>query len=459
MQQIAGFDAALMAEVERETSELLGELIRLDTSNPPGDEGKVAAFLAAWFAAAGLEGEIFEHVPGRSSFVLRLPGRRPAASPPGKSLLLLAHEDVVPANAADWLEPPFAGLVKDGYVWGRGAVDIKNLLAANAVAVRRLAQAGAPFAGTLVYAATADEEEGAVGGARRLVEERPDLMRCDYVLNEGGGAFIRRGDRRIYLLETGEKGVAQFRIIVRGEAGHASVPLRRGNAVLGAARIVQALAARELPIVIDGSSAELVELLVEDAGLRARLRDAATARAALAELARRDDGIADLIEPLYGFAFSPTIVHSNSEAVNVYPSQVELSVDCRILAGRDEAEVEAEVRAALRGVDADWSMEWIGVTLGNASVYPTPYSEALGRVLRRHVPEAELAGSHCVGFTDSNWFRAAYPETLAYNFAPHLDEDYRAVTPRYHNVDERILVRDLAFQALFAEELALELLQ
>ena len=166
-----------------------------------------------------------------------------------------------------------------------------------------------------------------------------------------------------------------------------------------------------------------------------------------------------MIEPLYGFAFSPTIVQSNSVAVNVYPTRVELSVDCRMLAGHDESEVEAEVRAALAGVEAQWDLEWIGVIRGNASPYPTALSDAIRTVLRRHVPEAELANSHSVGFTDSNWFRAANPEIVAYNFAPHLVESYDEVTTRYHNVDERILVGDLAFQALFAERLALELLK
>ncbi|MEI6727036.1 MAG: M20/M25/M40 family metallo-hydrolase, partial [Actinomycetes bacterium] len=317
---------------------------------------------------------------------------------------------------------------------------------------------GSTFSGTVVYACTADEEEGTVGGARWLVEHRPDLMRCDYVINEGGGHFLQHAGRPVYILESGEKGTAQFRIVVRGEAGHASVPLRRGNAVVGAARIVEALVAHELPLVVDGSSRELVELLVDDPELRARLRDPDAVRAALAELARRDGRLADMIEPLYGFAFSPTIVHSNSVAVNVYPTRVELCVDCRMLAGHGEEEVEAEVRAALSGVDADWELEWIGVIRGNASPYPTKLSDAIRTVLGRHVRGAELANSHSAGFTDSNWFRSAYPDTVAYNFAPHVEESYDEVTGRYHNVDERIRVRDLAFQALFAERLALELL-
>ena len=152
-------------------------------------------------------------------------------------------------------------------------------------------------------------------------------------------------------------------------------------------------------------------------------------------------------------------MQSNSAAVNVYPTRVELSVDCRMLAGHDEDEVEAEVRAALAGVEAEWDLEWIGVTRGNASPYPTPLADAIRTVLERHVPAAQIANSHCVGFTDSNWFRAAYPEVVAYNFAPHIVESYEAVTMRYHNVDERIHVRDLGFQALFAERVALELLQ
>jgi acetylornithine deacetylase/succinyl-diaminopimelate desuccinylase-like protein len=440
--------------VERETSQLLSALIRIDTSNPPGNETRVAEFMAAWFRERGLEGEIAGEPADRASFVLRVDSGRP-----GPSLLLLAHEDVVPANAPDWQVPPFSGLIKDGYVWGRGAVDIKNLVAAHAVATARVAAAGGPAAGALVYACTADEEEGSVGGARWLVKNRPDLVRTDYVINEGGGGFLERGDRRVYLLESGEKGTAQFRLIVKGEAGHASVPLRSGNAVVAAARVVHALVSHEVPLVIDGSSEDLVRLLVDAPRLRERLRDPRTAREALHDLARRDVQLADMIEPLYGFAFSPTIVHSNSVAVNVYPTRVEVSVDCRMLAGHDEQEVLTEVRTALDGVEADWDLEWVGpVTKGNFSPYPSPLADAIRAVLERHVPEAELANCHSVGFTDSNWFRAAFPDTIAYNFSPHIVEGYDAVTSRYHNVDERIHVRDLAFQALFAEQLALEVL-
>ncbi len=447
-------DTAVLADLERETSELLSQLIQIDTTNPPGNETSVAESMAAWFRRHGLEGEIVGEPADRASFVLRLEGQRP-----GPSLLLLAHEDVVPADAAGWQVPPFSGLVKDGSIWGRGATDIKNLVAANAVAVRRLAAAGAPFAGTVTYACTADEERLNGGGVRWLLQHRPDLVRCDYVLNEGDSAFTPRGDRRVFMLQSGEKGTAQFRLVVRGEAGHASMPLRRGNAMLAAARIVEALAMHELPVVIDEASRDLVELLVEDPGLRGRLRDAAQARDALASLAESDPQLADRIEPLYGFTLAPTIVRSNSEAVNVYPTEVVLSVDCRTLAGHDEGEVEAEVRAALEGVEATWDLEWIKVIRGTASPYPTPLSEAVRSVLQRHVPGAELGHDHCVGFTDSHWLRAALPGVVAYNVAPYVQESHAEVYLRPHNVDERIHVRDLAFQAFFAEQVALELLR
>jgi acetylornithine deacetylase/succinyl-diaminopimelate desuccinylase-like protein len=229
--------------------------------------------------------------------------------------------------------------------------------------------------------------------------------------------------------------------------------------VVGAARCIDALASHRLPLVIDGSSEELVQMLVDSPALRERLRDPETAREALAELARHDVLLADMIEPLYGFQFSPTILKSNSAAVNVFPTRVEVTVDCRMLAGHDEQEVLTEVRTALDGVEADWDLEWVGpVTRGNFSPYPSPLSDAIASTLQRFVPESQLANSHSVGFTDSNWFRAAYPDVIAYNFAPHLVETSEEVTPRYHNVDERILIRDLAFQALFAESVASEVL-
>jgi len=451
--EIAGIDANVVAEIEQETSELLARLIRIDTSNPPGNETAAARLLDDYLRPHGLVGEIVGEPPERRGYVLRLDGSRP-----GPTLLLLCHLDVVPAEAENWTEPPFAGVIKDGYVWGRGAIDVKNLAAAYAVAVRRLAARGADFAGSVIFAATADEEEGSVGGARWLLRNRSDLVRADYVVNEGGGAFTLAGGRRIYDLTVGEKGTAQFRLTVHGEAGHASVPLRHGNAVVTAAEVIRALHAHRPKVTLDAVSPEYIAVLVDDPSLRARLYDVETVRDALDELHARDEGAARQLEPLYGITLAPTVVHSSSKAVNVYPQRVEISVDCRIPVGCGEAEVSAEVEAALAGVDAKWDLEWLGTVLGNASPYPSPLGDAIGRTLTRLVPEAALAPMHCVGFADSNYFRSAQPEAVVYCFAPSVVEDGASVADRYHGVDERIHVRDLALQAIFAEQLVGELL-
>lgn len=156
-----------------------------------------------------------------------------------------------------------------------------------------------------------------------------------------------------------------------------------------------------------------------------------------------------MIESLYGCTYSPTIVESNSRAVNVYPTKVTITVDCRTLAGCDGHEVETEVWAALNGVEARWEVEWINVVRGNSSTYPSPLSEAIGVALQRHVPNADLGRTHRVDFTDSHWLRAAFPEVIAYNFAPHVTESHANVSARAHGVDEHILLSDLAFEEQF----------
>ena len=452
--EIAGVDAKVVAEVQKEVVDLLVDLIKVDTSNPPGNETETARLLDAWFRARGLEGQIVGEPAERANFILRLEGTRP-----GPTLLLLAHMDVVPAEPESWSVPPFAGVVKDDHVWGRGAGDIKNLVAAHAVAVSRLAASGRDFAGDVIYAATADEEEGTICGACWLVQNRPDLVRSDFLLNEGGGEFQLIHGERVYELNTGEKGTAQFRITVHGEAGHASVPLRKGNAVVAAAQIVQALHEYQADVHMETLPVDYVRLLVDDDDLCLRLLDAATARAALAELHERDDTTARLIEPHYGITFSPTIVHSSSEAINVFPEQVVVTVDCRTLAGRGEDEVRVEIERALGGIDAPWELEFVGSVMGNGSADPSLLSEAIDRVMERRVPGARMVSVHCVGFTDSNWFRAAFPDLVAYGFGPYIEEASDITGDLAHNHDERIHVRDLTFQAVFAEELARELLR
>ena len=439
--------------LESETVGLLSALLRADTSNPPGNETACALVLRNYLAHNGVPCDLVGPFPERLNLVARVCGERP-----GPAFLLLGHTDVVPAEADEWAEPPFSGTVKGGYVWGRGAVDMKCQVAAEAVAVARAARSGAHFDGELVLAATADEERGDYCGARWLTQNRLDLVRCDYVVNEGGGAWVPTSGHRLFTYTVGEKGYADFRIHTRGRGGHGSVPLHERNAVELLGRAITLLAEHDLPVDITPLTARYVDALVGDGDLGRRLKDPSRARAAVRAMLAAGDLRGHLIEPLLGITFSPTVARAGGEAINVIPSRAELRVDCRILPGHQPDEVEREVRAALAPLGAAWEFEWGDVTVGNESPHDTPLAGSIARVLTAMVPDAEIVPTHLCGFTDSRWFRAGVPDVVAYGFCPFLAENSAAMGGREHAKDERVATADLPFQALFYERLVADLL-
>src|SRR6476646_2553619 len=201
-------------DLRAETAKLLADLIRIDTTNPPGNETPAAAHLAAYLAESGVEATLRGRVPERANLVARLPG-----TGDGPSLMLLGHTDVVLADRSEWSVEPFAGLERDDHIWGRGALDMKGQVAAEAVAFATLASEGWSGAGDLILCAVADEEVGDDWGLSWLVAEHPDLVRADYVVNEGGGERIEHRGRVAYTLGVGEKRSAAFAITVRGKTG------------------------------------------------------------------------------------------------------------------------------------------------------------------------------------------------------------------------------------------------
>jgi acetylornithine deacetylase/succinyl-diaminopimelate desuccinylase-like protein len=439
-------------DLETETVGLLSRLLQADTTNPPGNETRAALVLREYFAANGLTAELVGDLPDRQNVIVRLSGSRP-----GSTLGLLGHLDVVPAEAAEWSIPPFSGIVNEGFVWGRGATDMKNQVATEAVAMVRLARGGADFAGEVLFVATADEERGDYCGARWLATNRPELVRCDYLVNEGGGTYSRVGGTRLYPLTVGEKAFADFRITTRGQGGHGSVPLHNLNAVERLARVITALADHDPAVIVSPFTAEFIDRLVADPGLRRRLKDPTRARAAARDLHRIDAEAAYEIEPLLGMTFSPTILSGDGGAVNVIPSHASVDIDCRILPGQTGDDVRREVQAALATIDG-WEFEWTDLTESNESPVPTPLSEAIDRVMAELVPGSEVVPLHLCGFTDSRWFREAFPAVVAYGFCPFVAEDSTTMGGREHAKDERVAVADLPFQARFFERLVHELL-
>lgn len=410
-----------------EVTDLLQRLIRVDTTNPPGNETAAAELLRDYLEASGVACELIAKVPERANLVARLPGGD------GPSLLLLSHTDVVLADPAEWSVAPFSGDLRDGQVWGRGALDMKSQVAANAVAVASLAREGFRPGGDLIFAATADEEVGDGFGLQWLCEEHPDAVRCDFAINEGGGDRIELEDGRpVYQATVAEKMSSPFRLRVHGRSGHASMPGIADNALVKGARLIERLAAfRPEPQL--GPEVE--------AFLRVVLGEVPPAPEAVARTRAVSPAGADIVEALLAPTFSPTMI-SASRKINVIPAVCEIRVDCRLLPGQHPELVEPMVRAVLGG-DVEYELDWIGPQGGTRSPLDTPLWDALEEWVAEAEPGARAAPLACVGFTDSHWLREAFG-TVAYGFFPMTGElPPEVATSLIHSADERIPVSDL----------------
>ncbi len=418
---------------------LLQQLLRLNTVNPPGNETLAAECLRDYLAASGVEAELFARDPARANLVARLPGGA------GPSLAFLCHTDTVIADASEWTRDPWSGELVGDEVWGRGALDMKNEVAANAVALASLAREGFRPPGDIVLIAAADEEVGKSFGLEWLCEEHPDAVRVDYALNEGGGERVVLGGDPYYLCASAEKMTAPFRLRVRGRSGHASMPGIADNALVKAAGLIEALAAYRPE----------AEIGPEVAGfLTTVLGEEPPAGEVLARLRAFDPLAADLIEPLLSFTLSPTMI-SASESRNVIPGTCDVTVDCRILAGRSPEDVEPIVRSVLGAVAGvgDYELEWIERFGGTRSSLETPLWSAIEEWVAEAEPGARVAPLCCTGFTDSHWLRAAFG-TVAYGFFPMRTMDPELATRLIHSADERVHVDDLALGVEFLRHVA-----
>src|SRR4030043_1449369 len=226
--------AKLLQEVEKEVTDFLSGLIRVNTTNPPGNETAAAKYTAKTLEKDDFKCEILESAPGRGSIVTRLKG-----SGEKPSLLLLSHLDVVAANPAEWSVNPFAGTVRDGYIYGRGAYDMKGMTAVEVLTLKLLKKNQIPLKGDVVLAATADEEKGGEEGAGYLLKHHKKKVWCPYVLNEGGGLAIPQKNSNIYPVQTAEKGILWFKIKAKGTPGHGSTPNMADNAIVRMNKVIE----------------------------------------------------------------------------------------------------------------------------------------------------------------------------------------------------------------------------
>jgi len=423
------------------TTKLLSELIGLDTTNPPGAERGAQEMLAARLDEAGFECELVGREPERPNLVARLAGAKD-----GPTLCALSHVDTVPADPDEWSFDPWSGEVADGMVRGRGAQDMKGQVAAEVAACARLAADGwRPSRGELLVVVTADEEMGGGFGARWLCEERAELVRSDFVLNEGGGVAVDFGAQRFYTLALGEKGVFRFQLRMQGRAGHASVPGIGDNALIKLAPLIARLA-EQPPLDPTPEGVALLTALLgepvdeEPAGLADALARVKSENAALA---------AFLVEPMLRVTLSPTMARASNKA-NVIPSRAEALVDCRVPPCWGEPEVRERVGALLG--PGDWELEFVDQVIGNSSPAQTPFAEAISEWLSIVDPGATLVPSVMPGFSDSHWFRKAFG-SLAYGFSPMRALTFAEIAPLIHGADERIPVQDLELAARFFHDM------
>jgi acetylornithine deacetylase/succinyl-diaminopimelate desuccinylase-like protein len=409
-----------------EVTELLSGLIRLDTTNPPGNETIAAEYLRSYLEAAGLECELIARSPERANLVTRIKG-----TGDGPSLLLLGHTDVVLADPSEWQAPPFSGEVRDGEIWGRGALDMKSQVAANAVAIASLAREGFRPSGDLIFVANADEENGTGFGLEWMCEAHPDAVRADFCINEGAGDRLQLGDAVYYMCSSAEKKSSPFTIRALGRSGHASMPGIADNALVKAAKLIQRIA--------EFRPEPQIQQEVE-AFLHTVLGEVPSAASAL-ERARAVDPVAgDLIEPLLGATFSPTMITA-SQKRNVIPAVVEVTVDCRLLPGQTAEHVEPMIRAVL-GSDLEYELEWLESKGGTRSSLDTPLWAAVESFVAEIEPGARPLPICVAGFTDSHWLRDAFG-TVAYGFFPARTMPAEVSSTLIHSANERIPVDDL----------------
>jgi acetylornithine deacetylase/succinyl-diaminopimelate desuccinylase-like protein len=425
-----------------EVVRLTQALLRVDTVNPPGNETRAADVLRGYLEANGVACELYARDPVRANLVARLRGDD------GPRLMLLSHTDTVLADGAEWQVDPWSGEVRDGAVWGRGALDMKGQVAASAVAIASLAREGFRPRGELVFAATADEEVGedVCYGLPWLCEHHPDAVRCDYALNEGGGDRVELGGRVLYLAATAEKTSAPFRLRVHGRSGHASMPAIADNALVKAARLVARL----------GELRDRPRLTAETAAFLEALTGSAPPPAAdaLARARAVDPRAAEILDPLLAFTLAPTMVEASRQR-NVIPALCDVVVDCRLLPGQTQAEVEATIRSWLGCVG--YELEWIQAQGGTRSPLATPLWRAIEGFVAEVEPGSAPAPICVAGFTDSHWLRASFG-AVAYGFFPARAMPPEVAARLVHAADERIPVDDLELGVRFLRHAATSLL-
>jgi len=412
----------------------LQALLRIDTTNPPGNETPAAEYLADLLREGGLEPTLLGPTPSRQSVTARLRGT--GEKPP---LLLHAHLDVVPVERERWSRDPFGGEIHDGYLWGRGAIDMKHMAIMSALVLGRLARDGRRLSRDLIFAGVADEEAGCDDGSKWLADHHPDRFRAEYAVGEAGGFTVWIDGRPIYPVQVAEKGVVWMKLRARGTPGHGSMP-RDDNAVVRLSEAIARLGRARLPHHLTPPARTYLDTLASGQPFPKSLILRLLKRPALADRVLRllPASVALPLRAILANTAAPTVLRAGYK-VNVIPGEAEAEVDGRSLPGQSTADLVAEVQAVVgREIEVLVARELPPVE----TPAPSPLWDAIVQTLGEHHPGALVVPTLVPGFTDAkHWSRLG---ARCYGFFPvRFPEDGPRFTDLFHGHDERIPVDGL----------------
>lgn len=420
--------------IGKEALDDLRTLIRFETVNPPGNEGPAAAFVVERLREVGLEPEVLE-CEGRPNVVVRLAGD---GSKGGGALLLTGHLDVVPAEEEHWSHPPFAAEIHDDYLYGRGAVDMKQMVAMCITVVRQLVREKTPLGRDIVLAVVADEETGGRCGSRFLVEEHPEKVRAECMIGEFGAVSHDVGSTRYYFVQVAEKGRCPLRLTARGRPGHGSVP-HQENAIARLAEAIERLASTRLP----QHRVRTVERWVRDLAAAQGFPASFVLPRVLSPRLRNiildkllEPTVAEPLAANLANTVCPTILEAGKR-VNVIPSTATVELDGRLLPGQTGQDLVRELRQVIGdGID----IEILDEHRGRENQGDHPLLEILMSTLAEHDPEGIPIPYMLPGFTDAAFFGRLVPHCFGFCPSRFPKEDQIKVASLAHAHDERLYI-------------------
>jgi acetylornithine deacetylase/succinyl-diaminopimelate desuccinylase-like protein len=419
-----------------EVVEILQDLIRIDTVNPPGNEGRAAHYLGDLFKKEGIEYTLIGE-EGRENVVASI-------GEGDKALLYISHTDVVPVSEEAWEVPPFSGEIRDGYIWGRGALDCKDLVAAEAYALIRMKREKIPLRGKLIFAAVADEEKGGTCGAKLLTEEYPDVIRADFAINEGAGEYIDVNGNKLYLLQTGEKGPGWSRLKAHGVSGHGSRPTLADNAVVKMAHAVDNLGRYQPEIVVIPEVKQLIETYSE---LRGEKKSVTPENVDEIIDSIPDRFFAEGLRATTRMTVSPNMIHGGKK-VNIVPDYCEAEVDIRTLPGQDYPYVQKELEPLL----GECELEIVHYHPPNFSPADNEYYAVIEETVKEVLKDVYCAPYVLSGATDSYYLRKMGIESYGVSL---LSKEFPTeLLKTVHGSNERIDLQSMEVKTAFLYELA-----